>query len=149
MKENQISIEPELGSIPTKGTTYWYLRSNMVVHKFIIIETEWIGGVSDLLRLAKGNVFLSQNDVNEAEYQLNQRLEMLKAITQTEEYKKKLAEEEARRNAELEERKRQREKKNTLPDAPQKGKYSQINRERAIKYEARRKKKSPHPDIVV
>jgi hypothetical protein len=160
MKENQFSIEPDLGSIPAKGTTCWYIRANMVAHKFVIQETEWVGGVSDLLRMAKGNMFFSLEEANEVETQLNERLEKFKAITQTAEFKQKLADDEAKKKAESEERKRKREealaakraeKEAALVDNSPSGKqkkYALSTKERALKYESR-KKKSPHPDIVM
>lgn len=157
--EAQVNIEPELGSIPAKGTKVWYIRANMIAHKFLVIETEWIGGVSDLLRMAKGNVFLSEEEANEVESQLNSRLEKLKKITQSAEFKQKLAEEAARKKAEAEERKRKREeamaekqaaKEGAILDGSPSGKkktYALSSQERAIKYENR--KKSPHPDVIV
>lgn len=158
MKENQFSVEPGLGSIPAKGTKCWYVRSNMIAHKFIVQEAEWIGGVSDLLRMAKGNMFFSWKEANELETQLNERLEKLKALTQTDEYKQKLADDEAKKKAESEERKRKREeaiaakkaaKEAAIIDPTAKKKPKGLTtREAAIKYEAK-KKKSPHPDIIV
>ena len=158
MKETKLNIEPELGSIPAKGTKVWYIRANMIAHKFIVVETEWIGGVSDLLRMAKGNVFFSEKEANEVESQLNSRLEKLKEITQSAEFKQKLAEEAARKKAEAEERKRKREeamaeKQAAILDGSPSGKkktYTLSSQERAIKYEAmKNRKKSPHPDIIV
>lgn len=158
MKETKLNIEPELGSIPAKGTKVWYIRANMIAHKFLVIETEWIGGVSDLLRMAKGNVFFSEKEANEAESRLNSRLEKLKEITQSAEFKQKLAEEAARKKAEAEERKRKREeamaeKQAAILDGSPSGKkktYTLSSQERAIKYEAiKNRKKSPHPDIIV
>lgn len=162
MKETNLNIEPELGSIPQKGTKVWYIRANMIAHKFIVVETEWIGGVSDLLRMAKGNVFFSEKEANEVERQLNSRLEKLKEITQSVEFKQKLAEEAARKKVEAEERKRKREeamvekraaKESTILDGPPSGKkktYALSSQERAIKYEAiKNRKKSLHPDIIV
>ena len=162
MKETKLNIEPELGSIPAKGTKVWYIRANMIAHKFLVVETEWIGGVSDLLRMAKGNVFFSEKEANEAESRLNSRLEKLKEITQSAEFKQKLAEEAARKKAEAEERKRKREKataekqaakESTILDGSPSGKkktHAPSSKERALKYEANKnKKKSPHPDIIV
>jgi len=160
MKETKLNIEPELGSIPAKGTKVWYIRANMIAHKFLVIETEWIGGVSDLLRMAKGNVFFSEQEANEVESQLNSRLEKLKEITQSAEFKQKLAEEAASKKAEAEERKRKREealaakraeKEAALVDNSPSGKqkkYAFSTNERALKYESR-KKKSLHPDIIM
>ena len=162
MKETKLNIEPELGSIPAKGTKVWYIRANMIAHKFIVVETEWIGGVSDLLRMAKGNVFFSEKEANEFESQLNSRLEKLKEITQSAEFKQKLAEEAAHKKAEAEERKRKREeamaekqaaKEGAILDGSPSGKkktHTLSSQERAIKYEAmKNRKKSPHPDIIV
>lgn len=162
MKENNYFVEPGLGSIPVKGTKCWYVRSNMIAHKFIVQEAEWIGGVSDLLRMAKGNMFFSWKEANELETQLNERLEKLKALTQTDEYKQKLADDEAKKKAESEERKRKREeamaerqaaKESTIPDGSPSGKkktHALSYQERAIKYEANKnRKKSPHPDVIV
>lgn len=162
MKETKLNIEPELGSIPAEGTKVWYIRANMIAHKFIVVETEWIGGVSDLLRMAKGNVFFSEKEANEVESQLNSRLERLKEITQSAEFKQKLAEEAARKKAEAEERKRKREeamakkqaaKEGAILDGSPSGKkktHALSSQERAIKYEAiKNRKKSPHPDVIV
>ena len=162
MKENQFSVEPGLGSIPAKGTKVWYIRANMIAHKFLVIETEWIGGVSDLLRMAKGNVFFSEKEANEVESQLNSRLEKLKEITQSAEFKQKLAEEAAHKKAEAEERKRKREeamaekqaaKESVILDGSPSGKkkkYTLSSQERAIKYEGiKNRKKSPHPDVII
>ena len=158
MKETKLNIEPELGSIPAKGTKVWYIRANMIAHKFIVVETEWIGGVSDLLRMAKGNVFFSEKEANKVESQLNSRLEKLKEITQSAEFKQKLAEEAARKKAEAEERKRKREeamteKQAAILDGSPSGKkktYTLSSQERAIKYEVNKnRKKSPHPDVIV
>ena len=109
MKETKLNIEPQLGSIPAKGTKVWYIRANMIAHKFIVVEAEWIGCLSDLLRMAKGNIFFSKEEANEVESQLNSRLEKLNEITQSIEFKRKLAEDAARKKAEFEERKRKRE----------------------------------------
>lgn len=162
MKETKLNIEPELGSIPAKGTKVWYIRGNMIAHKFIVVETEWIGGVSDLLRMANGNVFFSEEEANEVESQLNSRLEKLKEITQSAEFKQKLAEEAASKKAEAEERKRKREdamaekqaaKESTILDGSPSGKkktHALSSQKRAIKYEAiKNRKKSPHPDVIV
>ena len=162
MKETELNIEPELGSIPAKGTKVWYIRSNMVVHKFLVTETEWIGDVSDLLRMAKGNVFFSEEEANEVERQLNVRLEKINEIVQSEEFKRKLAEDAARKKAEAEERKRKREeamaakkaaKEDAILDGAPSGKtknYTISSQQRAVKYETqKKKKKSPHPDIIV
>lgn len=143
MKETNLNIEPELGSIPQKGTKMWYIRANMIAHKFIVQETKWIGGVSDLLRMAKGNVFFSEQEANEVESQLNSRLEKLKEITRSTEFKQKLAEEADRKKAEAEERKRKREEA-----IAKKGNQTLSSRERAIKYEAKKKRDSLHPDII-
>ena len=161
MKETKLNIEPEVGSIPEKGTKVWYIRANMISHKFLVAECTWIGGVSDLLRMAKGNVFFSEEEANEVESQLNSRLEKLKEITQSAEFKKKLAEDAARKKAEAEERKRKREeamvekqaaKEGAILDGSPSGKkktHTLSSQERAIKYEAiKNRKKSPHPDIV-
>lgn len=143
MKKTKLNIELQLGSIPAKGTHVWYIRANMISHKFVVVETQWIGGVSDLLRMAKGNVFFSTEEANEVEGQLNSRLGKLKEITRSIEFERKLAEDAARKKAEFEERKRKREearakKENqTLP-----------SRELAAKHEAKKKIDFLHPDII-
>ena len=89
---------------------------------------------------------------------MDRRLEKLKEITQSAEFKQKLAEEAARKKAESEERKRKREeaiaakkaaKEAAIIDPTAKKKPKGLTtREAAIKYEAK-KKRSPHPDIIV
>lgn len=143
MKKTKLNIEPELGSIPAKGTRVWYIRANMISHKFVVVETQWIGGVSDLLRMAKGNVFFSAEEANEVESLLNSRLEKLKEITQSIEFKRKLAEDAARKKAEFEERKRKREEART-----QKENQTPSSRELAVKYEAKKKRDFLHPDVI-
>lgn len=145
MKENNFFVVPGIGAIPAKGTKVWYIRSNMVAHKFIVQEAEWVGGVSDFLRMAKGNIYFTQEEAIKVEMQLNERLEFIKEATYSEEYKKKLADDEARRKAESEERKRQRNENSAVGFTPTDNlSTSKVN---AAAY-GKRRKVSQHPDII-
>lgn len=145
MKE-KVKVEPEVGLIPQPKTMYWYVRSCMQTHRFKVMECEWIGGMSDLLRLAKGNVCLKKEDAESLCHQLNCRLEMLTRACENAHQKEQLEEEKARKKAEAAERKRLRDEEN----GKEKKKLSQ--KEKAAQYESgkkKRAKKSPHPDIIV
>lgn len=78
---NKINIEPELGSVPEIKTQYWYVRSNYIGENFTVTEAEWVGGISDLYRLTKGNVYLSREEAEKVMMMLNDRLDRLKSIT--------------------------------------------------------------------
>lgn len=142
MKE-KVKVEPEVGLIPQPKTMYWYVRSCMQTHRFKVMECEWIGGMSDLLRLAKGNVCLNKEDAESLCHQLNCRLEMLTRACENAHQKEQLEEEKARKKAEAAERKRVRdlEKKKLDKEAKKKA---------ILQAEfSKKKKKSPHPDIIV
>ena len=132
-------IETEKGAIPEIKTVYWYLRSNTMTNDFVIVETEWIGGFSDLFRLAKCNVYLDKNDAIEAQRLFNERLSELVDLCADAKQKERLKEEADKKKEAAAERKREREK-NLVKKKP-----SRI--ELYKRYE--KKKKSPHPDIVI
>ena len=142
MKE-KVKVEPEVGLIPQPKTMYWYVRSCMQTHRFKVMECEWIGGMSDLLRLAKGNVCLKKEDAESLCHQLNCRLEMLTRACENAHQKEQLEEEKARKKAETAERKRIRDL--------EKKKLDKEAKKKAILQDefSKKKKKSPHPDIIV
>lgn len=134
-------IETEKGAIPEIKTTYWYLRSNTMTNDFVIVETEWIGGISDLFRLAKCNVYLDKNDAIEAQRLFNERLSELVDLCADAKQKERLKEEADKKKQAAAEKKREREK--NLIKKP-------TRIELAERYEQnKKKKKSPHPDIVI
>ncbi len=142
MKE-KVKVEPEVGLIPQPKTMYWYVRACMQTHRFKVMECEWIGGMSDLLRLAKGNVFLEKDDAESLCYQLNCRLEMLSRACEDAHQKEQIEEEKNRKKAESAERKR-------IRDLEKKKLDKEAKKKAILKAEFdKKKKKSPHPDIIV
>ena len=158
MNETQVKIEPEVGSIPDIKTRYWYIHSCMCSHCFKIKETEWIGGMSDSLRLAKGNVYFTQEEAEKVCDQLNNRLDKIRGIIDAENQKIRLAEEMERKKREAAERKAEREKKESkkkkvvLTDAERKAIRKTEELLKSDAYERGKKKrqsKSVHPDIIM
>ena len=132
-------VDPDLGLIPDIKTQYWYVRSSYYKpYGFNLVEEEWTGSTSDLYRLAKGNVFLVKKEAIKFQNTLNERFDKLNQISSDARQKERLAEEAARKKAEAAERKRLREE--------EKKKLSQS--EKTIKQE-KKKKKSPHPDLII
>lgn len=143
MKET-VKVEPGIGSVPVIKTQYWYVRSNYMQDHFVVQETEWVGGISDLFRLAKGNVYLTEKEANEVATTLNDRLDSLKSISENARQREMLLEEKARKKAEAAERKRMREEsKRSLDQKEREHQYENNKKKREAK------KKSPHPDIIV
>lgn len=143
MKET-VKVEPGIGSVPEINTQYWYIRSNYMQDHFVVQETEWVGGISDLFRLAKGNVYLTEKEANEVATTLNDRLDSLKSISENARQREMLLEEKARKKAEAAERKRLREEsKRSLDQKEREQQYENNKKKREAK------KKSPHPDIIV
>lgn len=143
MKET-VKVEPGIGSVPVIKTQYWYVRSNYMQDHFVVQETEWVGGISDLFRLAKGNVYLTEKEANEVATTLNDRLDSLKSISENARQREMLLEEKARKKAEAAERKRMREEsKRSLDQKEREQQYENNKKKREAK------KKSPHPDIIV
>lgn len=143
MKET-VKVEPGIGSVPVIKTQYWYVRSNYMQDHFVVQETEWVGGISDLFRLAKGNVYLTEKEANEVATTLNDRLDSLKSISENARQMEMLLEEKARKKAEAAERKRLREEsKRSLDQKEREQQYENNKKKREAK------KKSPHPDIIV
>jgi len=153
MKEAK--VEPGIGAIPEIKTTYWYVGSSLQGNgSFRVIEAEWIGGMSDSLRLAKGNVYLDIKDANRVCMQLNERYEKIRNAIIGERQKERTAEEEARKKEEAAKKKAEREK--NIVKTPTKF----TDKEKALRYEANKQKRekkaqaakqkvSPHPDIIV
>lgn len=147
MKEEQVKVEPEVGAIPEIKQTYWYVASSLQDKGgFRVIEAEWIGGMSDSLRLTKGNVYLDIKDANFACMQLNERYEKIRNAINGERQKERIAEEVARKKEEAAKKKAEREKNVVKPV-----KYT--TEERVAIYEKgkakRARKQSPHPDVIV
>lgn len=143
MKET-VKVEPGIGSVPVIKTQYWYVRSNYMQDHFVVQETEWVGGISDLFRLAKGNVYLTEKEANEVATTLNDRLDSLKSISENARQREMLLEEKARKKAEAAERKRLREEsKRSLDQKEREQQYENNKKKREAK------KKGPHPDIIV
>ena len=143
MKET-VKVEPGIGSVPVIKTQYWYVRSNYMQDHFVVQETEWVGGISDLFRLAKGNVYLTEKEANEVATTLNDRLDSLKSISENARQREMLLEEKARKKAEAAERKRLREESKRSLDQKEREQQYENNKKKRKK-----KKKSPHPDIIV
>lgn len=158
MNETQVKIEPEVGSIPEVKTQYWYIWSCMCTHCFKVKESEWIGGMSDSLRLAKGNVYLNREEAEKVCDQLNNRLDKIRYTIDSKHQQRKLKEEAERKKREAAERKAEREKKEAkkkkvvLSDAERKAIRKTEELLKSEAYEKRKKKrqeKSPHPDIII
>lgn len=151
MKEQEVKVEPAVGLIPEPKTMYWYIRSNMISHDFKVIEAEWIGGVSDALRLAKGNVYLRRDEADSVCLQLNNRLRTILDTIDGQRQKERIAEEAARKKEEAAKRKAERDKQvQKLTEEDKKLREERIHY-RALRYEAnkkRRNEKNSHPDII-
>lgn len=152
---NEVKVEPLVGSIPEIKTQYWYIRSNMISHNFVIVEAMWYGNMSDSLRLTKGNVYLSLKEAEDVCEQLNNRLDMIRDTIDSEHQKQRLREEIERRKREAAERKAQREmeeakkKECALSESERKAKRKAEELQKSEAYEkGKKKRKSPHPDII-
>ena len=122
MIEETVKNEPSVGTIPAINSTYWYVRANMISHNFTVHDTTWTGGMSDVFRLTKGNVFLNEEDAYELATDLNDRM-----------YGLRLAVLDARQQQMMaEQMKKQQEVKSLETDGGNKSK----------------KEKSVHPDII-
>ena len=141
MKEEQIKVEPGVGAIPQVGERYYYIRSCMQLHCFKVLEAQWRGGFSDLLRLTKGNVYMTLNGANAVCMNLNERLDLLKELCDEREKKVKL---ESERKRVLEAEKNEAEKEAQKPKKQAKKKLTTTEKMEA--YE--RNKKRIHPDII-
>lgn len=157
MKET-VKVEPGIGSVPVIKTQYWYVRSNYMQDHFVVQETEWVGGISDLFRLAKGNVYLNREEAEKVCDQLNNRLDKIRYTIDSKHQQCKLKEEAERKKREAAERKAEREKKEAkkkkavLSDAERKAIRKTEELLKSEAYEKRKKKrqeKSPHPDIII
>lgn len=158
---NEVNVEPIIGAIPQVKTTYWYVASSLQGDGgFRVIETTWIGGMSDFLRLTKGNVYLTEKEANDVLDQLNERYERIRDHIDGERQRKRIEEETERMKKEAEERRAEREKeaekaakaKAKEVMAAEAKRISNTTAVRAASYEAnkkKRQKKSPHPDIIV
>lgn len=70
MEENKVTQ-----TVPERGTTYYYARGVMTYPQgFRLQETEWEGGMSDVLRMAKGNFYLSEQEADDVVDMLNERV---------------------------------------------------------------------------
>ena len=125
-------VEPDLGSIPEKGTTYWYVRSCMLTHRFKVWETQFFGGIGDMLRIAKGNVYFCVEEAEKIAYLLNQRLDCLLKVVAENKAKIEREKERERIKSEL-----AKKKKEAKPPTPKKEKLIKI-----------KPKKRIHPDIL-
>lgn len=149
MKEK---IDPELGLIPRVGQKYWYIWSCMQIFKFKVNEASWFGGMTDLLRFAKGNVYLNRMEADNVETALNDRLHKLKKNVADSRIKAKLLEEEKAKLAEEKKRKAEEKKCEQKPKQAKPKRRKLTEKEKAEQYEKNKKrriKKSPHPDIIV
>lgn len=146
---SEVKVEPSVGPIPEIKTTYYYVQSSLQDNgSFRVNETTWTGSMSDSLRLAKGNVYLSQNAADVVCLMLNERLLSIQDTISGKRQGQTLKEEQARKKEEAAERKRLREEEKA------KGKPELTSKERAIVYKRNKEKraiakKSPHPDIIV
>ena len=133
--------EPNIGSIPENKTPYFYVFSCMVTHQFTVKETTWIDGISDMLRLAKGNVFLTNREAQQVCFALNERLFKISSLINNQHQKQRIEQDAARRKEEEEKRKAERKKIKystmQLADIYEKNKKKR-----------EKKKKSAHPDII-
>lgn len=145
MSEEKVKIEPDYGSVPEKGTTYFYVRSCMQTHRFKVYETQWFGGMSDVLRLAKGNLYFTQKEANAIMLQLNVRVDKLAAILGQQKVLEERKREQERIKAELEEKNKKKEKKPKKELRPAK---IQIPLSEKVAAYERNKKKRQHPDVL-
>lgn len=126
-------VEPDLGLIPEKGTTYWYVRSCMLTHRFKVWEAEFFGGMGDMLRLAKGNIYFNVEEAEKIALLMNKRLDcLLKVINDKRE---EIEREKKLERAKAELAKKKKEIKTQTP--PKKEKQIKI-----------KPKKRIHPDIL-
>lgn len=103
---------PEVGIIPECKEKYWYIQSNMVTHSFGVRDTEWIGGFSDTLRLAKGNLYMKEEEANRVCALLNERHREICDFVEEERETRRIAEEAEHRRKSEERRKKELTKKN-------------------------------------
>lgn len=147
---NEMKVEPEIGSIPEIKATYFYIYSCMCSHEFKVKETTWIGSMSDSLRLAKGNVFMTLKEAWDVCDQLNARLKKICETIKGQRQKERIVEEAAQKKKEAAERKAEREKNVVKLDEKEKARRYEVNKQkREKKAKAEKKKVSPHPDIIL
>lgn len=144
MKEKKVKVEPDLGAIPQTKTTYWYIRSGYYKpFAFDLFEEVWCGSISDLYRLAKGNVYLDRKEAEKTLDILNSRLEKLRLQAVEARLKECLAEEEAKSEVETSGHKALHEKKKKHLTVKEKAEQYENNKKKRVA-----RNKSPHPDII-
>lgn len=142
---NEVKVEPGLGSIPEKGTTYWYIRGCMQTHRFKVCEMQFIGGMTEILRIAKGNFYLNQKEANNVMLQLNERVDDLARILGQKKVleERKAEQERLAKENEVKAKAKAKTKKSTKKEKP----IPMTVAEKAQAYE-RNKKKRIHPDVL-
>lgn len=122
----------------------------MIAHGFVVLGAQWFGGISDSLRLTKGNVFLSEAEANEVCLQLNERLEQIRNAIDGERQKERIIEDAARKKKEAAERKEKRDDDACKDFSGQeKAIRYEVNKQKRTRKAAAMQKKPPHPDIIV
>ena len=84
----------------------------MVTHSFGVRDTEWIGGFSDTLRLAKGNLYMKEEEANRVCALLNERHREICDFVEEERETRRIAEEAEHRRKSEERQKKELTKKN-------------------------------------
>lgn len=60
------------------GSCYYYIRDNMLTHSFDVMSKTWAGEWNDLMRLAKGNVYMREDEANVTAAKMKEKLYKLK-----------------------------------------------------------------------
>ena len=135
--------EPELCFVPEKGTTYWYIRGCMQTHRFKVCETEFFGGIGDMLRLAKGNYYSSIEEAEKIAFLMNDRLDELNNVV--EERKMVIEREKERERVKAELAKKKDTKSLTPPKKEKPPVGPKPKKEKPVEPEPKKKR---HPDIL-
>ena len=69
----------ERNALPKKGDKYYYIFTSMMTHQFEVRETTFYDGISERMRIARGNVFMVKKDCQEVADQMN---DYMKEVTE-------------------------------------------------------------------
>ena len=70
-------VEQIHASLPQKGTEYWYLFYSMSTHEVEIRKTTWENFMNDFFRMLKGDIYLTEEDAEDACRQMNDQLDIM------------------------------------------------------------------------
>ena len=88
---------PENISVPDTDERYFYIHACMSTHQFLVKETSWTGGMSDRMRLVKGNIYHDIKSAEDAAVHMNRFIEALDDAMPLQYYREKKKEMEGKK----------------------------------------------------